>query len=66
MDERLGIGLYWICFNFAGLWLLLVLSFWWSNRSYHVVDAGNLVFAFLPALLLWLLGKWLRYMFARK
>jgi len=66
MAERLGIGLYWTCFNFAGLWLLLVLSFWWSNRSYLVVDAGNLVFAFLPALLLWLLGKWLRYFFAGK
>jgi len=66
MAERLGIVLYWTCFNFAGLWLLFVLSFWWINRSDLVVDVDNFAFAFLPALCLWLMGLGLRFIFSGK
>jgi len=65
MAERLGIVLYWTGCIFAGLWLLLMLSIW-SDQDYRVPEVSQLVFAFLPALLLWLLGKGMRFIFSGK
>jgi len=65
MAERLGIVLYWTGCILAGSWLVTCFSIW-SNQDYRVPEVSQLVFAFLPALLLWLLGKGMRFIFSGK
>lgn len=60
MAERLGIVLYWIGCIMAGSWVLM--GFWlWYAIDYEGRYVQLLAFVYLPALLLWLLGKGLRY-----
>ncbi len=60
MAERLGTVLYWTGCLLAVFWLLFMFSIW-SFDGYQVPDVPRLAFMFLPALALWLAGKWLRY-----
>jgi len=59
MAERLGIVLYWAGCILAGSYMLLMLYLVSTDTS--PVTALKLAATFLPALVLWLLGKGLRY-----
>jgi len=62
MAERLGIVLYWTCCIIAGFLVAVVMLNTWRGFT----DVDTLIFTFLPALLIWLLGFALRYILAGK
>jgi len=64
MAERLGIVLYWTGCILAGSWMLLMLYL--VSRENSTVTVLTLAVTFLPALVLWLLGKGLRFIFSGK
>jgi len=64
MAERLGIVLYWTGCILAGSWLLLMLYLVSTENT--TVTVPLLAAMFLPALVLWLLGKGLRFIFSGK
>jgi len=61
MAERLGIVLYWAGCILAGLWVLFMLNVQGARVPSSVSEIAVI---FLPALVIWCLGKGLRFIFS--